>query len=323
MPLLRRKKKGDGSVSPPKNTSVIAVSSADAQGWSAPSPLPKSAAGAGAAGGGGATDGPALIPAAGGGAGWAGGEGNATGHAAGASGELAIFLSPIGAPRECWLQRRDKKCIVLYDRESDAFVACARLVQNAVKKSKFWRIYRDAQALTCKQDQLTKETRLGYVGKLGSAKKKVGGPGKLALYEHHDPVVDKSEHLLLTVKQNGKKKGPGWKVRAGHRTAKNAAEIIYRSVEPTYNKETKTHTWPGMTIKAVESVKNFVLQPEPPGGQPEGGAEPEPEPELDGGSSKTVIEMGKTKDNEWELKLAPPFSLFQAFGMAVAAITAT
>ena len=41
MPLLRRKKKGgDGSASPPKNTSVIAVSSADAQGWSAPSPLP-------------------------------------------------------------------------------------------------------------------------------------------------------------------------------------------------------------------------------------------------------------------------------------------
>ena len=43
----------------------------------------------------------------------------------------------------------------------------------------------------------------------------------------------------------------------------------------------------------------------------------------DGGASKTVIEMGKTKDNEWELKLSPPFSVFQAFGMAVAAITAT
>ena len=73
----------------------------------------------------------------------------------------------------------------------------------------------------------------------------------------------------------------------------------------------------------MESVKNFVLQPEPPGGQPEEGAEPEPELELDGGASKTVIEMGKTKDNEWELKLSPPFSVFQAFGMAVAAITAT
>ena len=61
---------------------------------------------------------------------------------------------------------RDKKCLVLYDRGADKFIACARLVQSKIGKDMFWRIYRSPQAMACPKEQLTKEERLVYVGKV-------------------------------------------------------------------------------------------------------------------------------------------------------------
>jgi hypothetical protein len=39
--------------------------------------------------------------------------------------------------------------------------------------------------------------------------------------------------------------------------------------------------------------------------------------------AKMVTEMGKKQDDVWELRVKPPFSLYQAFGMAVASIYKT
>jgi|EP01043_Picozoa_sp_COSAG02_P020515 hypothetical protein len=36
-----------------------------------------------------------------------------------------------------------------------------------------------------------------------------------------------------------------------------------------------------------------------------------------------VAEMGKQQEDVWELRIKPPFSLYQAFGMAVASIYKT
>jgi|EP01046_Picozoa_sp_COSAG06_P049111 hypothetical protein len=36
-----------------------------------------------------------------------------------------------------------------------------------------------------------------------------------------------------------------------------------------------------------------------------------------------VVEMGKRQDELWELRVKPPFSEYQAFGMAVASIDKT
>lgn len=39
--------------------------------------------------------------------------------------------------------------------------------------------------------------------------------------------------------------------------------------------------------------------------------------------AKMVAEMGKQQEDVWELRIKPPFSLYQAFGMAVASIYKT
>lgn len=89
---------------------------------------------------------------------WKGGEDG--GH------ELAIFTAPVDAIRACAVQRKDKKCIVLIDRDNgDSFLAVARLVQK-MKKDQCWRFYKSPQAIGCKKQDLTKDKRLGYFGKL-------------------------------------------------------------------------------------------------------------------------------------------------------------
>jgi hypothetical protein len=76
------------------------------------------------------------------------------------------FMSPVGAQRHCWVWRVSKQCIAMYDRENGGnFVACARLVSK-MKRDKCWRFYKSPQALACKNNQLTKDARLGYCGKL-------------------------------------------------------------------------------------------------------------------------------------------------------------
>ena len=218
--------------------------------------------------------------------------------------DLVAFLNPVASVRNCWLQRRDKKCLVLYDHDSDSFLACARLVQSKVRRDQFWRIYRSPQAMTCDQGQLTKEPRLAYVGKLVQTLSGpgMGAPDKFELYDQRTDA--KREHLLITLKK--KKKAAAYKVRGP-----NMADRIYRSTEPTYNKATKVHTYPQMTLEnAKESIKNFVLQLEDAAQS----AQPAQPP---------AVEMGKRLDDEWDLRVRAPFSIYQAFGMAVAACYGT
>ena len=218
--------------------------------------------------------------------------------------DLVAFLNPVASVRNCWLQRRDKKCLVLYDHDSDIFLACARLVRSKVGTDQCWRIYRSPQAMTCDHSQLTKEPRLAYVGKLVKTLSGVGmgTPDKFELYDQRTDT--KREHLLITLKK--KKKAAVYKVRGP-----NMPDRIYRSIEPTYNKATKVHTYPQMTLENTkESIKNFVLQLED-ATQPAQPAHP------------PAVEMGKRLDDEWDLRVRAPFSVFQAFGMAVAACYGT
>ena len=57
----------------------------------------------------------------------------------------------------------------------------------------------------------------------------------------------------------------------------NVPDSIYRSIEPTYDKRTKIHTYPQMTLENTkESIKNFVLQLE----DAKGSSEPDQPPAL-------------------------------------------
>ncbi len=217
--------------------------------------------------------------------------------------ELVAFLNPVASVRNCWLQRRDKKCLVLYDHDTDSFLACARLVQNKVGRDQFWRIYRSPQAMTCDQSQLLKEQRLAYVGKLDRVLTGVASaPDKYTLFDQRTDT--RCEHLLITLKK--KKKAVAYKVRCP-----NVPDRIYRSTEPTYDKGTKVHTYPQMTLENTkESIKNFVLQLE--------GAKDSSQPDQ-----PPPVEMGKRLDDEWDLRVRAPFSIYQAFGMAVTACYGT
>jgi hypothetical protein len=41
---------------------------------------------------------------------------------------------------------------------------------------------------------------------------------------------------------------------------------------------------------------------------------------LIAGMTSAMIQMGKRMDDEWNMRVGPPFSLYQAFGMAVCAV---
>ncbi len=217
--------------------------------------------------------------------------------------ELVAFLNPVVSVRNCWLQRRDKKCLVLYDHDTDSFLACARMVQSKVGRDQFWRIYRSPQAMTCDQGQLLKEERLAYVGKLDRVVSGIASsPDKYTLFDQRADA--KCEHLLITLKK--KKKAVAYKVRCP-----NVPDSIYRSTEPTYDKGTKVHTYPQMTLENTkESIKNFVLQLE----------DAKNSSQLD---QPPAVEMGKRLDDEWDLRVRAPFSIYQAFGLAVAACYGT
>ena len=232
--------------------------------------------------------------------------------------DVVAFLNPVTADRNCWVQRRDKKCLVLYDNDSDSFLACARLVVNKLGKDQFWRVYRSPQAMTCDKSQLAKEERLGYIGKLDQVVSgAAGSPNKFTLF---DQRFDKAEHLNITLKKKGK--AAAYKVRCP-----NIPGSIYRSTEPNYDKATKTHTYPSMSLEnAKESIKNFVLVLEG-GAGPEAGPDaakpPPPPPQQQQQQPVAAVEMGKRFDDEWDMRVRHPFSIYQAFGMAVAACYGT
>eukprot|EP01043_Picozoa_sp_COSAG02_P020516 COSAG02_NODE_1015_length_15191_cov_6.937450_11_plen_352_part_00 len=167
---------------------------------------------------------------------------------------LAEHMSPVSAIRTCAVKRSDKKCIVLVDRaQNDGFLCCARLVQKA-KKDKCWRFYMNPQAASCKPGDLTKDTRLGYFGKLEWSDPAVKPKTTLQLYDHGpgDGRTEKVEKLSMTMKK--KKKHAQWKVRAP-----NVPGVIYRSQIPEWDKGRKRNVYPGMGLNPQESIKNFLL----------------------------------------------------------------
>jgi hypothetical protein len=157
--------------------------------------------------------------------------------------------------------------------------------------------------MTCDQGQLLKEERLAYVGKLDRVVSGIASsPDKYTLFDQRADA--KCEHLLITLKK--KKKAVAYKVRCP-----NVPDSIYRSTEPTYDKGTKVHTYPQMTLENTkESIKNFVLQLE----------DAKNSSQLD---QPPAVEMGKRLDDEWDLRVRAPFSIYQAFGLAVAACYGT
>jgi hypothetical protein len=167
---------------------------------------------------------------------------------------LAEYMAPVNAIRTCAVKRTDKKCVVLVDRaQNDNFLCCARLVQKA-KKDKCWRFYMNPQAASCKPGDLTKDTRLGYFGKLEWSDPVVKPKTTLQLYDHGpgDGRTAKVEKLSMTMKK--KKKHAQWKVRAP-----NIAGVIYRSQIPEWDKGRKRNVYPGMGLNPQESIKNFLL----------------------------------------------------------------
>lgn len=167
---------------------------------------------------------------------------------------IADIMAPVSAIRECAAKRNDKRCVVLVDRtQNNSFICCARLVQKA-KKDKCWRFYMNPQAATCKPGDLTKDTRLGYFGKLQWSDPAVKPKVVLQLYDHGpgDGRTDKVEKLSMTMKK--KKKHAQWKVRAA-----NVPGVIYRSQIPEWDKSRKRNVYPGMSLNPLESIKNFLL----------------------------------------------------------------
>ena len=245
--------------------------------------------------------------------------------------ELLMFNAPVDAIRACAVQRKDKKCIVLIDRDNgDAFLACARLCQK-LKKDKCWRFYLSPQAVGCKAQDLTKDPRLGYFGKLEFQDPTVNPKVTLQLYDHApgEGQTDKKEVLTMTLKK--KKKHAQWKVRAA-----NAAGVIYRSQVPEFDKARKQNVYAGMSLNPQESVKNFLLCRENAGvGSPTGStagvemsnnaaaAKAAKDAAMRAIQATMAIELGKKQDDLWDMRVKPPFSLYQAFGMAVASIYAT
>ena len=97
----------------------------------------------------------------------------------------------------------------------------------------------------------------------------------------------------------------------------NIPGSIYRSTEPNYDKATKTHTYPSMSLEnAKESIKNFVLVLEGGEAGPDAAKPQQQQPVA-------AVEMGKRLDDEWDMRVRHPFSIYQAFGMAVAACYGT
>jgi hypothetical protein len=167
---------------------------------------------------------------------------------------IAEYMAPVSAIRMCAAKRSDKRCIVLVDRtRNDGFLCCARLVQKA-KKDKCWRFYMNPQAANCKPGDLTKDTRLGYFGKLEWADPAIKPKTTLQLYDHGpgDGRTDKIEKLSMTMKK--KKKHAQWKVRAP-----NVPGVVYRSQVPDWDKGRKRNVYPGMSLNPQESIKNFLL----------------------------------------------------------------
>jgi hypothetical protein len=171
-----------------------------------------------------------------------------------ASAELQAFMAPVSAIRSCAVQRKDKKCLVLVDRDqNNNFLCCARLVQKA-KKNMCWRFYKSPQAVTCNSGDLTKDTRLGYFGKLQWSDPAVKPKVQLTLFDHGpgDGRTDKLAVLSMTMKK--KKKHAQWKVRAP-----NMLGVIYRSQIPEWDKGSKKNIYKGMSLNPQESIKNFML----------------------------------------------------------------
>lgn len=167
---------------------------------------------------------------------------------------VSEFMAPVSAIRLCAVKRTDKKNVVLLDRaQNDSFVCVARLIQKA-KKSKCWRFYMNPQAANCKPGDLTKDTRLGYFGKLEWSDPAVKPKITLQLYDHGpgDGRTEKVEKLSMTLKK--KNKHAQWKVRSP-----SAAGVIYRSQIPEWDKARKRNVYSGMSLNPQESIKNFIL----------------------------------------------------------------
>ena len=214
--------------------------------------------------------------------------------APGPEGEAALESLLAGEPGQCTLRRKTKKCIAMYDT-GGTFTACARL-ESKMGKDKCWRLYASPQALDGKLKDV-KDSSLGYFGKL-TWDVAVVGAKTFTMFDHRGGGAKRSLLSIQLKTGLSKSKGNTWTVKK----LGLAGGMFKGKTQETMS-----------TIKSViKSTKNMVLCREavsptsanavqPIAKTPSGWASPGGAGVVDL-SPDSLVEMGKTDDDTWQVR---------------------